>query len=404
MRAGALSSSSDRERQGHAMKATGAVLTDVTALIRAQIALVKAEVEQSIRTKLAGVGLSMGAGVLAWLGVQGLLIAVALGLAVVLPVWAAALIVSGVLLAFGAGCGLLGKRQLSATLNLNATKQHIHEDVAWVKSCLTPIRQPASPLSPTPDDLSGHVAASNARTKVVSFLKGLAMEGTPMSTRMETGAWKAVGAGGAVVVGLVARKLLTVTWTKARKTSPRSVSAVQSAVQEGAATLVTKGSQLAAQAQTTGSEVAAQAQRKGAELADRGLRHLGERLAQGRLAQPLGIQASKRRLPVWLAALLGVGGGYAMAVLAGSTAGVELRERLVRWVGSRTSPRVEAVRSMLDHDPRTARLSDLDVTVAGRSVSVHGTIPPDVDQEALRQVIAQVPGVQDVDLQVAVSA
>jgi hypothetical protein len=113
-----------------------AVVEDATALVRAEVALAKAEIEQSIREKIAGTGLVVGAGALVWLGAQGLLIAIALALALVLPAWAAALIVSGVLLLAGAAFALLGKRRLAAKLSLDTTKQNLEEDVAWTKSHL----------------------------------------------------------------------------------------------------------------------------------------------------------------------------------------------------------------------------------------------------------------------------
>jgi hypothetical protein len=117
--------------------AAKAVLKDTAELIRAEIALAKAEVEQSIREKVAGAGLLVGAGALAWLGVQGVLIALALALALVLPGWAAALIVSSVLLLAGAVLGLLGKRRLAAKLSLATTRQNVEEDVTWTKSHLS---------------------------------------------------------------------------------------------------------------------------------------------------------------------------------------------------------------------------------------------------------------------------
>jgi Na+-transporting NADH:ubiquinone oxidoreductase subunit NqrB len=74
-----------------------------------------------------------------WRGLafQGVLIALALALALVLPGWAAALIVSSVLLLAGAVLGLLGKRRLAAKLSLATTRQNVEEDVTWTKSHLS---------------------------------------------------------------------------------------------------------------------------------------------------------------------------------------------------------------------------------------------------------------------------
>lgn len=117
--------------------AAKAVAEDASALIRAEIDLAKAELGASVKPKAAGAGLLVGAGVLAWLGVQGLLITAALALAVVLPGWAAALVVTVVLLAAGGVLGLVGKRKLATPVSLDTTKQNVEEDVAWAKSHLT---------------------------------------------------------------------------------------------------------------------------------------------------------------------------------------------------------------------------------------------------------------------------
>jgi hypothetical protein len=112
------------------------VVKDFADLVRAEIGLAKAEIEQSIREKAVGAGLLVGAGALAWLGIQGLLVTFALMLALVLPGWAAALIVSAVVLLVGAALGVLGKRRLAAKLSLKTAKQSIEEDVAWTKAHL----------------------------------------------------------------------------------------------------------------------------------------------------------------------------------------------------------------------------------------------------------------------------
>ncbi|MGH8900133.1 MAG: phage holin family protein [Egibacteraceae bacterium] len=382
--------------QIRAPEAATGVLKDVAALIRAEVALAKAEVEQSIRNKVAGAGLLSGACALVWLSVQGLLVAIALALAAVLPAWAAALIVSGVLLLIGAILGGVGRHQLAAKLGLDVTTQNVHEDLALAKSCLPPNSRLVPPQpSPISGGLTGRVAAVEAaRTTFGQHLNRLTVEGRAMMrNQTKKIAWKALGAGGVLLAGLTARNRLHTARTKAHRTDPPSIAVVPD-----------QAAKLAAKAQAKGSELAAEAQRRSEALADRGLRHLGERLSQGRLAEPLGIQPHKRRLPVWPTALLGIAGGYAIAVLTTSKTGVELREKLASRARSVVSPRVETIRSQLSQDPRTATLPDLDVTIDDRTVFVQGTVPPDFDQDMLREVIAQVPGVHDVDLQVAARA
>ncbi|HVM15169.1 MAG TPA: phage holin family protein [Egibacteraceae bacterium] len=116
--------------------AAKAVAEDASALVRAEIELAKAELAASVKPKATGAGLLVGAGVFGWLALQGLLITAALVLALVLPAWAAALIVSGVLLLLGGGLALAGKRKLATPVSLDITKHNVEEDVAWTKSHL----------------------------------------------------------------------------------------------------------------------------------------------------------------------------------------------------------------------------------------------------------------------------
>lgn len=117
--------------------AAKAVAEDASALVRAEIELAKAEITASVKPKAAGAGMLVGAGVLAWLAVQGLLVTAALALALVLPGWAAALVVTVILLIGGGVLGLIGKRKLATPVSLDTTKQNVEEDVAWAKSHLS---------------------------------------------------------------------------------------------------------------------------------------------------------------------------------------------------------------------------------------------------------------------------
>ncbi|WP_026422003.1 phage holin family protein [Actinokineospora inagensis] len=75
----------------------------VSRLVRDELALAKAELRD--KGKQAGLGAALGgtAGVLVWFAVGTLVAAAVAGLAVVWPVWAAALVVAGVLLVVAAG-------------------------------------------------------------------------------------------------------------------------------------------------------------------------------------------------------------------------------------------------------------------------------------------------------------
>lgn len=119
-----------------AAAAAKAVADDARALVRAEIALAKAEVTEGLRPKGIGIGLGAAAAVLAWLGLQGLLLVAGLALAEVLPAWAAALVVTLVLLLGAAGAGLAARSKLRAPVSLETTKSTVEEDVAWAKAHL----------------------------------------------------------------------------------------------------------------------------------------------------------------------------------------------------------------------------------------------------------------------------
>lgn len=117
--------------------AARSVAEDASALVRAEIDLAKAELAASVGAKATGAGLLTGAGVMGWLGLQGLLVAAGFALALVVPGWAAALIVSVVLLAIGGVLAAIGKAKIATPVNLDTTKRNVQEDLAWTKSHLT---------------------------------------------------------------------------------------------------------------------------------------------------------------------------------------------------------------------------------------------------------------------------
>jgi hypothetical protein len=145
-----------------------------------------------------------------------------------------------------------------------------------------------------------------------------------------------------------------------------------------------KTEKLAAQARRRGTKLTTKAQTRRSKLANR----MGERLSESRAGQMLGIQR-RRRFPVWAITLLGIAGGYAIGRLI-----------VPKRHGQTTTSLEETIQSELISDPRTAKLPDLKVNVAGGTVFVRGTVPYGFNEDTLREVIARVPGVHDVDLQV----
>ena len=119
-----------------AAAALKAVAQDTSELIRAEIELAKAELAQGAKANGIGIGMMLGAAVLLWLAVQGLLIAAGFALALVVPGWAAALIVAAVLILVAIVLVLIGRSKLGTPVSVEQAKTNVQEDVAWVKTHL----------------------------------------------------------------------------------------------------------------------------------------------------------------------------------------------------------------------------------------------------------------------------
>jgi MFS family permease len=107
----------------------------VSRLIRDELKL--AEHEMTAKAKRAGRGVGMfgGSGLLALYGLGCLLAAAIIGLALVLPGWAAALIVGGALLIIAGIAALLGKSQFGQATPAvpEQTVQSVKADVEEIK-------------------------------------------------------------------------------------------------------------------------------------------------------------------------------------------------------------------------------------------------------------------------------
>lgn len=146
------------------------------------------------------------------------------------------------------------------------------------------------------------------------------------------------------------------------------------------------------------------------KTSDKSLSNVGGWLGSGPLAHKLGL-TKRRKWPFAVAAAIGAALGFlgAQAVKRGSTDTIrdelaDAADRLASGGGSATVL-ADTIRTTLDADPRTAQLEPLDINVSdGGTVFVRGTVPAEADQDAIRDVIASVPGVADVDLQLTTTA
>ena len=92
------------------------ITEETSALVRDELRL--AQLEMSRKGKYAGIGAGLlgGGALFAVLGIGTLVAAAVLGLAVVLPGWAAALVVAGVLFVFAVTAALIGKNRITAAV------------------------------------------------------------------------------------------------------------------------------------------------------------------------------------------------------------------------------------------------------------------------------------------------
>lgn len=117
--------------------AAKAVAEDLSALVKAEVALAKAELVAGIKPKARGAAFLVAAGILVVGASLVLLAAAVLLVDLLLPPWAAALVVALVLLLAAGGLALLARKSLAAgSLSMDTTKHNVEEDVAWAKAHL----------------------------------------------------------------------------------------------------------------------------------------------------------------------------------------------------------------------------------------------------------------------------
>jgi uncharacterized membrane protein YqjE len=110
--------------------------TDVRELVRAEVAVARAELAESARRLAAAGGLAGFAAVCGLLALGALTATAILALDLVLPAWLAALVVAVVLALVGAAA-VLGARAIArraAPPTPAGTMESIREDIAWVKT------------------------------------------------------------------------------------------------------------------------------------------------------------------------------------------------------------------------------------------------------------------------------
>lgn len=112
----------------------GGVAEDARDLVRGEVALARAEVEQKVDRVTAGVISLFGAMMLAYAGLIIVLIAAAQALARVVPDWAASLIVGGIVLVIGTILAGVARKALSPSGMIpNRTMRNVEADARVIK-------------------------------------------------------------------------------------------------------------------------------------------------------------------------------------------------------------------------------------------------------------------------------
>jgi hypothetical protein len=134
----------ERLREAPPSELLRSLLADIWLMLQREAELAKLEVkDRGSRLGIAG-GILAGAAVVALLALGTLIAAAVAGLAIVLPLWAAALIVGTVLVMVGVVMFVVGRAKIRTLGSLapTATIETAREDVAW-------IRREAERLRPT---------------------------------------------------------------------------------------------------------------------------------------------------------------------------------------------------------------------------------------------------------------
>lgn len=117
-------------------KLVGRMAGDVGLLIRKEVELARQEVTEGISAKLQGAA-AFGAAAALGLFVLGFLLAAgAAALDLVMPLWAALLIVAGVVLVAAVIAAMFGRSRMRASVAPERAKRTIKEDVEWAKAQL----------------------------------------------------------------------------------------------------------------------------------------------------------------------------------------------------------------------------------------------------------------------------
>lgn len=129
-----MSSTSTQQPQPSLREIVGGVASDAQSLVRGEIALARAELDQKLERMVAALIWAAGGALLAFAGLVEILQGAAAALRWVVPVWAAFVIVGVVIVVIGALFARSGIAMLSLkTLTPNRTAANLQKDAHVVK-------------------------------------------------------------------------------------------------------------------------------------------------------------------------------------------------------------------------------------------------------------------------------
>ena len=119
----------------------GAVITSAIdgtrTLVKKQVELAKIEVTEAVSVRAKGAGMLAGAGVMALYALGFVAAAGSVALALVLPAWAANLIVAAVFVAIAGVLALVGRKAIkNAPTTPEQTQETLKEDARWARQQL----------------------------------------------------------------------------------------------------------------------------------------------------------------------------------------------------------------------------------------------------------------------------
>ena len=109
------------------------IAADLSSLVRKEIELARSEITELVRSKLLAVGSVAAAAVLGVLIAPFLLLTLTELLAIWLPRWAAAGIVTVIMMAGAVGAILFARSKFRSKFKPERTIRSVKEDIEWVK-------------------------------------------------------------------------------------------------------------------------------------------------------------------------------------------------------------------------------------------------------------------------------